>query len=84
MKDAPLHRLEAIVDMRNGTVEDGVAGIVEIPALIHAAQLPACALVGEVDGHGVETPFGGAFVFVGQFVVVGGGIQLLVLVVAHG
>ena len=39
VKDTPLHGFEAVVDMRHGTLKYDIGGILEKPALIHAAQL---------------------------------------------
>ena len=37
--DAPLHRLEAVLDVWHGTLENDIGGIVEKPVLVHATQL---------------------------------------------
>ena len=39
VQDAALHRLQSIVEMRDGTLKDDVRGIVKKPVLVHAAQL---------------------------------------------
>jgi hypothetical protein len=39
VQDASLHGLQAIVEVRHGTLKDDVRGIVQKPVLIHAAQL---------------------------------------------
>jgi hypothetical protein len=39
VKDAALYGFQAVLDMGNGTVEDAIAGIVEEPVLVHAAQM---------------------------------------------
>ena len=35
VQDAPLDGLESVYDMRNGTVQDGIGRIVQIPLLEH-------------------------------------------------
>ena len=39
VQDASLHRFQSIVDVRNGTLQDHVRGIVEEPMLVHARQV---------------------------------------------
>ena len=39
MHDAALHRLETVLNVGYGTLQNYVAGIVEKPVLIHARQL---------------------------------------------
>ena len=54
VQDTALYRLEPVVDMRYGSLEDDVGGVVEEPCLVHlrqVAQLRAvrqalCRLVG--------------------------------------
>ena len=38
VEDAALHRLEAVLDMRNGTVQDHVRGVIQEPVLVHAGE----------------------------------------------
>ena len=39
MQDAPLHRLQSVVDVRHGTFQNHIRGIVQKPVLVHARQL---------------------------------------------
>ena len=39
MKDSSLYRLESVDDMRNGTMEDNVGCIIQIPVLEHSGKL---------------------------------------------
>ena len=50
VKDAALHGFQAVLQMGHGAVEDAVAGIIEEPILIHAAQM--------MHGCGIEAVHG--------------------------
>ena len=65
VQDTPLHRLKSVGQMRNCAVKYHIAGIVQEPVLVHAAEL--------VNGHGV--------VFVGWLItgVLGGEIVFVVV-----
>ena len=39
VKDSPLYRLESVDDMRNGTMEDNVGCVIQIPVLEHSGKL---------------------------------------------
>ena len=39
VKDAALHRFQAILDIRHGTLENDITGIVEKPVLVHAREV---------------------------------------------
>ena len=39
VQDASLHRLQPVVDVRHGPLQDHVRGIIQKPALIHARQV---------------------------------------------
>ena len=39
VEDPALHGLEAVGDMGDGTVQDYVGGVIEVPVLEHAGQL---------------------------------------------
>ena len=73
MHDAALHRLEAVLDVRHGTLQDHVGGIVEKPVLVHAAQLQFLIfrhLVGGVSlGLGTLAPVGGGGVVIVGLIV---------------
>ncbi len=45
MEDTPLHGLESVVDIRNGSFEDDIGGIVEEPVLIHTGEVVLDAVV---------------------------------------
>ncbi len=57
VEDASLHRFETVVDVGDGTVEDGAGCIVEIPALEHSAQMLAHNIVAQVNKHGGKAAF---------------------------
>ncbi len=48
VQHAALHRLQAVVDVRNGTVEVHIRGVVEKPHLVHARQMAFGLLVLQV------------------------------------
>ena len=39
MQDAPLHRLEPVDDVRHGTFQNHVGGIIQEPMLVHPTQV---------------------------------------------
>ena len=39
VENASLHRLQSVLDVRNGTLQNYVRGIVEEPVLIHTAEM---------------------------------------------
>src|SRR6056297_1866565 len=59
MEDATLDRLESIIDMRNGPLEDHVARVIEEPVGIHALERLRWGLV----WHGVNVFFFFLFFF---------------------
>ena len=58
MQDAPLHGLQSVFDMRHGPFQNHIAGIVQEPVLVHAAQV--------MYGRSVE-PVGRSVVRMGIF-----------------
>ena len=50
VQDAALHWLQSVLDMRHGTLQNHVGGIVEKPVLIHAAEM--------MHGCGIKTVYG--------------------------
>ena len=57
VQNASLHRLQTVADMRNGALQNHVAGIVEEPILVHAAQMVHGRSVKAVHGAIVGMPF---------------------------
>ena len=51
VEDPPLHRLEAVDDMRYGPLQDHIGGIVQEPVLEHARQLEAFAVGTQQPGE---------------------------------
>ena len=47
VQDAALHGLQTIIDVRHGTLQDYIRGIVEKPGLVHTAQM--------VHGRGIKS-----------------------------
>ncbi len=45
VEDAPLHGLQAILDMGHGTLQDHVGGVIQKPVLVHARELAHAPLV---------------------------------------
>ena len=39
VKDTALHRFQAVLDMRHGTLQNNIRGIIQEPILIHTAQV---------------------------------------------
>ena len=39
MEDAPLYRLQSVHDVRHGTLQYHVTGVVQKPVLVHAAKV---------------------------------------------
>ena len=54
MQDAPLHGLEAVLDVWHGTLKYHIGGIVEKPVLVHAAQLQFFIFMHLVGGMGLR------------------------------
>ncbi len=46
VENTPLHRLEAILDIRDSTLENHVRGIFKKPCLIHTAQMMSHHILG--------------------------------------
>ncbi len=57
VEDASLHGLQAVLQVGNGSVENAVAGIVEEPVLIHAAQMVHGGSIEAVHGLIVGVAF---------------------------
>ena len=56
MQDASLYGFEAVADMRHGTFQDDVAGVVQEPALVHLVQVVGDAFgIQNVVGHIVSS-----------------------------
>ena len=49
VQNASLHRLESILDMGHGTLQDDVGSIVEEPVLVHTAEMAHGRCVKSVD-----------------------------------
>ena len=45
VEDAPLHGLQAVLDVRHGALQDHVGGVIQKPVLVHARELAHVALV---------------------------------------
>ena len=67
VQDASLHGFQAIFDMWHGTIENGIAGIVEEPVLIHTAQMMHGGSVEAVYGFIVRV----TFCRIGKFCILG-------------
>ena len=73
MEDTALHRLQAITDMGNGTLEDDIGGVVEKPRLKHARQL-VLTILAACCGAVVAMSFFGKSIAVGSIgITVGNG-----------
>ena len=51
MQDSALHRLQTIVDLRHGAVEDDIRGVVQEPVLEHALQRHHTVAVARLHKH---------------------------------
>ena len=51
VEDAPLHGLQSVLDMRHGTLQDYIRGVIQEPVLVHSAEM--------VHGGSVEAVGGG-------------------------
>ena len=57
VKDATLHGFQTVLDMRYGTVQDAVTGIIQKPILVHAAEMVYCSGIEAVHGFIVGVAF---------------------------
>ena len=58
VQDTSLYGFQSVLDMWNGTVEDGIRGIVQKPVLVHATQMVYGGSVEAVDWLIVRVSFG--------------------------
>ena len=63
VQDAALHRLQAVLDVGHGTLQNDIRGVVEEPVLIHAAQMVHGSRIKTVHGLIVGVAFGAATFF---------------------
>ncbi len=83
VQDAPLYGFQSILDVWHGTFQDHVGGIVQKPALVHAAEVVDSSSVEAVHWFIVRVALSGTLFFVLCTVLTVGRVLFLYFVASY-